>query len=45
CYERCKRITSFEQKADGDFSVRLKKSFVEVGHLEMNGGYSGKDLP
>ncbi|CAG8641439.1 13014_t:CDS:2, partial [Ambispora gerdemannii] len=36
---------SFEQKADGVFFVRLKKSTVEVGHLEMSGGYGHKDLP
>ncbi|CAG8740351.1 557_t:CDS:2, partial [Funneliformis caledonium] len=45
CRERRKLVTSFEQKADGVFSVRLKKSFVEVGHLEMSGGYGDKDLP
>ncbi|EXX64969.1 hypothetical protein RirG_137810 [Rhizophagus irregularis DAOM 197198w] len=38
-------ITSFEQKADGVFLVRLKKSIIEVGHLEMSGGYAHKDLP
>ncbi|CAB5350285.1 unnamed protein product [Rhizophagus irregularis] len=45
CRERRKRITSFEQKADGVFVVRLKKSIIEVGHLEMSGGYGHKDLP
>ncbi|CAG8697756.1 1269_t:CDS:2, partial [Ambispora gerdemannii] len=45
CRERRKCITSFEQKADGVFLVRLKKSTVEVGHLEMSGGYGHKYLP
>ena len=43
CRERRKRVTYFEQKADGVFLVRLKKSFIEVGHLEMSGGYGHKD--
>lgn len=25
--------------------MRLKKSIIEVGHLEMSGGYAHKDLP
>ncbi|CAJ0830608.1 6966_t:CDS:2, partial [Entrophospora sp. SA101] len=45
CRERRKCVTSFEQKADGVFSVRLKKSSIEVGHLEISGGYGDKDLP
>ncbi|CAG8657242.1 2162_t:CDS:2 [Ambispora gerdemannii] len=44
CRERRKCITAFEQKADRVFLVRLKKSTVEVGHLEMSGGYGHKDL-
>jgi len=43
CRERRKRVTSFEQKADGVFLTRLKKSSVEIGHLEMSGEYGHKD--
>ncbi|RHZ44305.1 hypothetical protein Glove_743g8 [Diversispora epigaea] len=30
--------------ADGIFVIRLKKSFVEVGHLEMSGGHGHRDF-
>jgi hypothetical protein len=45
CRERRKCNTLFEQKADGVFLARLKKSFIEIGHLEMSGGYGLKDFP
>ncbi|CAG8759661.1 20604_t:CDS:2, partial [Racocetra persica] len=44
CRERRRCITMFEQKADGVFLVRLKRSFIEVGHLEISGGYEYKDF-
>ncbi|KAF0482731.1 hypothetical protein F8M41_023351 [Gigaspora margarita] len=44
CRERRQCNTLFEQKADGVFLVRLKKSFIEIGHLEMSGGYGHKDF-
>ncbi|CAG8666066.1 11436_t:CDS:10, partial [Acaulospora morrowiae] len=44
CRERRKCNTLFEQKADGIFFTRLKKSFIEIGHLEMSGGYGHKDF-
>ncbi|CAG8598907.1 11844_t:CDS:10 [Diversispora eburnea] len=44
CRERRRCNTLFEQKADGIFVVRLKKSFVEVGHLEMSGGHGHRDF-
>ncbi|RHZ90073.1 hypothetical protein Glove_8g17 [Diversispora epigaea] len=44
CRERRRCNTVFEQKADGIFVVRLKKSFVEVGHLEMSGGHGHRDF-
>ncbi|CAG8633478.1 7221_t:CDS:10 [Cetraspora pellucida] len=44
CRERRRCNTLFEQKADGVFLVRLKKTFIEVGHLEMSGGYGYKDF-
>ncbi|CAG8556515.1 10523_t:CDS:2, partial [Diversispora eburnea] len=34
-----------EQKADGIFLVRLKRSFIEVRHLEMSGGYGHHEIP
>jgi len=45
CHERRKCLNSFEQKADGVFYVQLKKSFIEIGHLEMSGGHGHKDIP
>ncbi|CAG8623391.1 9525_t:CDS:10, partial [Diversispora eburnea] len=44
CRERRRCTTLFEQKADGVFVIRLKKSSVEVGHLEMSGGHGHKDF-
>ncbi|KAF0459840.1 hypothetical protein F8M41_000698 [Gigaspora margarita] len=44
CRERRRCNTLFEQKADGVFLVRLKKTFIEVGHLEMSGGYGYEDF-
>ncbi len=45
CRSRRKCISSYEQKSDGVFTVKLKKSLIEVGHLEMSGGYGHKDIP
>ncbi|RIB22948.1 hypothetical protein C2G38_2139984 [Gigaspora rosea] len=44
CRERRKCNTLFVQKADGVFLARLKKSFIEIGYLEMSGGYGHKDF-
>ncbi|RHZ84369.1 hypothetical protein Glove_82g24 [Diversispora epigaea] len=44
CCKRLKR-DSIEQKADGIFLVRLKRSFIEVGHIEMSGGYGHREIP
>ena len=35
-----RKCESFEQKADGIFLARLKKSCIEIGYLEMSGGIS-----
>ncbi|CAI2171278.1 6383_t:CDS:2 [Funneliformis geosporum] len=45
CRSRRKCTSSYEQKSDGVFTVKLRKSLMEVGHLEMSGGYGHKDIP
>ncbi|CAG8599110.1 15768_t:CDS:2 [Funneliformis mosseae] len=45
CRSRRKSISPYEQKSDGVFSVKLTKSLIEIGHLEMSGGYGHKDIP
>ncbi|CAG8724964.1 13336_t:CDS:2, partial [Dentiscutata heterogama] len=45
CRSRRKCTSSYEQKSDGVFTVKLKKSLIEIGHLEMSGGYGYKDIP
>ncbi|CAB4415978.1 unnamed protein product [Rhizophagus irregularis] len=45
CRSRRKCTNSYEQKSDGVFTVKLRKSLMEVGHLEMSGGYGHKDIP
>ncbi|CAG8553180.1 5108_t:CDS:10 [Gigaspora margarita] len=42
---RRKCTSSYEQKSDGIFTIKLRKSLMEVGHLEMSGGYGHKDIP
>lgn len=44
CCER-RKCESFEQKADGRFLARLKRSCIEIGHLEMSGGYGHREIP
>ncbi|RHZ75707.1 hypothetical protein Glove_212g87 [Diversispora epigaea] len=44
CRERRRCTTLFEQKTDGVFVIRLKKSSVEVRYLEMSGGHGHKDF-
>jgi len=34
-----------EQKADGRFLARLQRSCLEIGHLEMSGGYGHQEIP
>ncbi|CAJ0913703.1 7689_t:CDS:2, partial [Entrophospora sp. SA101] len=43
----CKRrkCKPFEQKADGIFLTRLKRSFIDIGHLEMSGGHGHHEVP
>ncbi|CAG8450063.1 15829_t:CDS:2 [Cetraspora pellucida] len=44
CRSRRKCISSYEQKSDGVFTIKLRKSLMEIGHLEMSGGYGYKDI-
>ncbi|CAG8658706.1 8053_t:CDS:2, partial [Paraglomus occultum] len=44
CCER-RKYEPFEQKADGRFLARLKRSRIEIGHLEMSGGYGHREIP
>jgi len=34
-----------EQKADGVFFMRLGKEYIEIGHIELSGGYDCNDKP
>ncbi|RUS30353.1 hypothetical protein BC938DRAFT_479498 [Jimgerdemannia flammicorona] len=43
--ERRKYTSTFEQKADGIMFAHLTRSLVEIGHLEMSGGYDHKEIP
>ncbi|GES93377.1 hypothetical protein GLOIN_2v1707386 [Rhizophagus clarus] len=43
CCER-RKCESFEQKADGIFLARLKRSCIEIGHLEISGGYGHREI-
>ncbi|CAJ0745797.1 5214_t:CDS:2, partial [Entrophospora sp. SA101] len=45
CRKRKKVVNSYEQKADGAFFTCIKKSLVEIGHLEISGGYNIVDKP
>ncbi|CAJ0645063.1 10555_t:CDS:2, partial [Entrophospora sp. SA101] len=40
-----RKCKPFEQKADGIFLTRLKRSFIDIGHLEMSGGHGHHEVP
>lgn len=35
----------YEQKADGAFFICIKKSLIEIGLIEISGGYNAVDKP
>jgi len=45
CNRRRKSGSAFEQRADGIMFACLPRMQIEIGHLEMSGGYDHKELP
>ncbi|CAJ0639825.1 169_t:CDS:2 [Entrophospora sp. SA101] len=44
-YRRRKKESYYEQKSDGVFLLCLKNHYIEIGHVEISGGYGCIDKP
>ncbi|CAJ0768044.1 940_t:CDS:2, partial [Entrophospora sp. SA101] len=44
-YRKRKKESDYEQKSDGVFLMCLKNHYIEIGHVEISGGYGCIDKP